>query len=279
MKLFKYLFFSLFISHCTYAGGKTTKPVRIIEDNLEAVRNYLLLNREAWFQKNLEWFTAIPTPHDPGEWKWISLYQKQVGNATFDVFKKPTDEKSIEAFFYWNGNEIELPFEIAIDFFISRIELSAAWTPVFANGMKILETPEGDQVWYQHYEPGYPLSPRNLITAYTVRKLEENEIPEEFSGHQVTLISMNSIPNEIIPVTLPSEKKEPRIHQRGAYLLVSTERNSVRVYKVDAENQGGMVPENVTNLAFPYFVQQEAEGQLKYIQEHRDEIINSYYKR
>jgi len=238
---------------------------------MELLNQYISNNREEWFKIDMEWIYPNPEPKNRRDWDLIKCERQKLDNVKFDVFKKATHQQPDTVFYYWNGNHVNLDFEHALYFFTTLIHLTKNWTPIFAFG-ELLHVVGDNYVWYQRYEPTEPfVKPRHLIGIYAVKYYSDDELPVNLKGHKVALISLRSVPKDIVPIHLPDE---PHILWHGAYLLVG-DGDKTHVHKFDSEDEGGWLPQFLTNFAFPKYVQEEAILATKYIRDNVDKLSNT----
>jgi len=245
--------------------------MEIDNDKMKLIEKYILDNREQWFKTDIEWIYPNPTSKNSYNWEFLKCQRQISDGVKFDVFKRETNREPDTVFYYWNGNHVNLNFEDTVYFFTKLIKLTNNWTSIFTYG-ELLHQMKDNFVWYQRYEPNVPfVKARNLIGIYAVKYYKDDELPIDLKGHEVALISLRSVPKDIVPITLPDE---PQILWHGAYLLIS-DNDKTRVHKFDSEDQKGWLPQWLTNFAFPKYVQEEAVLATKYIKENPDILLNN----
>lgn len=239
-------------------------------NKIVSLESYITENRDKWFSTDLKWMHPFPTSKKPGNWCLHKSERKKLDCVKFDVFERSTGEQPEKVFYYWNGNEVDLNLEESLHFFLTQIKLTNNWTPIFTFGLLLHETKVGDYVWYQRYESTEPfVRARNLIGIYAVKHLEDSDLPEHLKGRKVALISLRSVPKDMVPIKL--SRKEPQIIWHGAYLLVENGEKTM-VHKFDSEDEGGWLFQPLTNFAFPKYVQEEAVLATEYIKNHKKEL-------
>jgi len=222
----------------------------------------------------------FPTKLNPRHWHRHKSERRKLDGVKFDVFEMSTGTQPEKVFYYWNGNDVDLKLDDALNFFLTKIGLTKNWTDIFTYG-KLLYKTASDYVWYQRYEPAV-VSARNLIGIYAVNHLDDSILPDQLKGKQCVLISLRSVPKDLINnksirdllKALPYWKQmrnEPQIVWHGAYLLVGNG-DKTSVHKFDSEDEGGWLPQFVTNFAFPKYVQDEAILATQYIRDHKGEL-------
>jgi len=243
---------------------KTIHKNEQYDTKIKHLEKYISDNRDQWFKTDMQWIYPNPTSKNPGNWKLLKSERKKLDHIKFDVFKKDTNQQPNTVFYYWNGNHVDLCFEHAVFFFTKRIDLTKNWTSIFAYGELIHVMPEtSDCIWYQQYDPTEPfVKARNLIGIYAIKYYNDEELPIDLKGHNVALISLRSVPKDMVPIDLPTD--EPQILWHGAYLLIE-DGEKTRVHKFDSEDEGGWLLQCLTNIAFPKYVQEEAVLATKYI--------------
>jgi len=267
---------------------------------------YIKQNMEEWLTHDRNILDKPPTVNRPdtpsGLWKWKKCARKEVDATTlteidelnskfslekpktiiFDVFSQPTSSEPKKRFYYWSGNDIDIPFDVAVDFFTQRIDLTPNFTAICTQTKLLASYNIGNNIvsgsanenpnvfiWYQRYEPTEPfVKARNLVGIYCIHRISSSEV----------YVSMRSVPPECVPDYIDLDPDEPLIVW-NACVKLQRSGDATKVYKCDSENEGGLLFEWMTNLAFPQYVQEEAIKTTKYIKEHREKIIEDYDNR
>jgi len=244
---------------------------------------YIKENRELWASEDLLlWMNDLPISYDSHKWDCHTLFSKKVDNKVYTVFSKETQTNPKTVFYYWNGHPIKLNFFDAITFFTRMIKETYRWTSIFTKGDLLHSNiKERYYIWHQIYEPTKPIlgkylvEPRHLIGIYSVKILTESEYPIFYKNQKdikIALISLRSLPEELVPIKLPSG--EPQIIWHGAYLLISTCEHITYVHKFDSEDEGGWLFQSITDAAFPDYVQKEAIDTTSFIAKNKDYIAS-----
>jgi hypothetical protein len=246
--------------------------------------SYIKDHYESWFAADRKLLRKYPTANKPRKWCWIDDKRTELNvgdkQLTFDVFRKSSGTQPETIFYYWNGNPIDLPFDVAVDFFTARIDLTGNFTAIFTKG-KLLqqydvksenETTSKVSIWHQRYEPTEPLvKARNLVCIYVVNLMTINNV-------KCAIISMRSMPPECVPHYIDLDSGEPLILLRAGYMLVENG-NTTSVHKFDSEDEGGLLFQPLTNLVYPKYLIEESTKATIYVKEHKNEIIENYNAR
>jgi hypothetical protein len=251
--------------------GNKNHKYKIINKNISLVEEYINKNHEEWNKIDFSWIYPYPTTYNNLNWDRLECHQEVFDGQTFDVYERDTGTQPTKVFYYWNGNKVRGNIEYVLNFITTKVGLTHNWTPIFTLGKFIHKTDRGDYIWYQRYEPTQPfVDARNLIGIYNIKRFKQEELPEDLKAHEVVLISLRSVPPDILPIKIP--KNEPQIIWHGAYLLIS-DGEYTRVHKFDSEDEGGWLFQPLTNFAFPKYVQEEAVLTTKYIRDHYDDKL------
>ena len=246
-------------------------------EKCKVLNEYILQNRGTWWFDDLLKADTVPTTKEHSNWKHHAEFDKQVDRGDeqvldYQVFSRATKINPQTVFYYWNSNPVNMGIDDAVLFFTRMLKSTHNWTSIFKSADLLLANPkERFYVWHMVYEATKPLfgksliEPRHLIGIFAIKTLKEEEYPSFLQNEKnckVVLISLRSVPHELVPIKIPSA--EPQILWIGTYLLIG--KGSVtHVHKWDSENEGGFLLQPLTDIAFPDFVQKEAIGTTEYI--------------
>ena len=274
---------------------------RLLKQGDEELYEWIKKERGTWHREDLALWNGLPTPERPGKWAHLEDKRVTYNGLVFDVFRSDTGKSPKWAFYYWNGNPIHLSdekdeYEMVVDFFMRRIDLTRQFTPIFTFHHLFLDRPDAT-VHFQRYEPTQVgVVPRNLVCIYASKRLEEKEYPNFLrqemretetqyglrQAYSVTLVSMRSAPTQNVHVEMLDH--EAFIELCAGYLHVDRHHrdgHGISVYKYDAEDENGWLLEDITAIFYPEYVQKDALLTTQYTdnKENKEAIIKHYRSR
>ena len=199
------------------------------------------LNKEAWFDKDLDLMTSNDGWKERSQKNGISIWQRPFSDDKNDLFR-------------WRLPSVAASHEEVFDIFTNKmLDYHQYWTAEYTGGYVVKEIDENTQIIYQQFNPNVPfISKRDLLYIQWSRKIDDKTIQTSF----------RSIVLEDMPVPQGFE----RIDWWGGHLFEANADGTSQLVLIDRENQGGRFPAFMMNLVMPKYLTHQFESIIKFFE-------------